>query len=292
MADADDFDDLAASLRMDPASTGADVGWVRPAQQPRIDRSALVDHALADVPADPDGPLYSHLAQGLALGGLTAVATETPWNSLRDLALPAYQLRVELERIWGIHNAEDWFAVMASMIGFQEFSEAEAMLDARGEAVARGGYTPDDYDGLWRQWLIDRDFDADVYEGTHERLATVTAVDDWLRDCGLLAPDGHVGTIAGYAIEWAVRLARAGHVAGYADEAEAVQMILTARDSAARIFASWTEYAVSVVAGTLLHHDGGWDTIRTAVATLLTVDHSPWRALPFPLSDLPAQEAS
>ncbi|MFT4199723.1 DUF1266 domain-containing protein [Gordonia sp. (in: high G+C Gram-positive bacteria)] len=284
----DEFADIAAAFRASADDASGDIGWVRTTDQPRVAGAALAEHAARDIPVDPDGPLYGHLAQGLALGALSAVGAGAPWNSLTDVGLPAYMMRIELEQTWGVHDSEDWFASMASMIGGQEFVEAEAMLDARSAAVARGDYRPDDHDDLWRQWLIDHDYDAEVYEGTRERLAQVNVVDDRLRDCGLLAPGARVTTIAGYVIAWSVRLARGGVVAGYAPPGEAVHMIMAARDSAARIFGSWTEFAVSCVAGTLLHHNIGWDELRGSVATLLSVDHSPWRALPFPLSDLPA----
>ncbi len=82
-------------------------------------------------------------------------------------------------------------------------------------------------------------------------------------------------------------LARLGATAGYSTEAQAAQMILSARDRAAQIFASWTEFAVSSVGGALLHEDiTGFVQLRRIAATLLTVDHSPWRALPFPVGDI------
>ncbi|GED99136.1 DUF1266 domain-containing protein [Gordonia crocea] len=279
--------DLAAAFGRD--SAGGDLGWVRysaaEAVGSRADRRGLAAHATATIPVDPDGPLYGELAQGLALGALGAAGGATPWNAVRETGTSAYSVRIDLEQVWGIHGAQDWFAVVASMIGLQEFVEAEAMLVARAPAVASGDYRAEDFDDLWRRWLIDHDYGGDAYDGTHHRLAEVTAVDEYLRGCGLLAPDGCVETIAGYTFGWAVRLARCGVQAGYAEAAEARQMILTARDSAARIFASWTEFAVSAVAGTLLHHTIDWDDVRAAAATLLAVDHSPWRALPFPLSD-------
>nr|WP_249361947.1 DUF1266 domain-containing protein [Gordonia araii] len=117
-----------------------------------------------------------------------------------------------------------------------------------------------------------------------EQLAR-TRVDDDLRRVGLLPPGGRVDTLAGYSLAWSVRLARLGAQAGLGDPDEAAQMMLAARDTAARVFASWTEFACSVLAGKLVYEDVDRDDLLGGAATLLTRDHSPWRALPFPISD-------
>ena len=154
-------------------------------------------------------------------------------------------------------------------------------------SIARGGYSPSQFEEVWHDWLADHDYDDEAYEATQDRLAAITAVDEILCDSGLLAPGGHVGSIGGYSLTWAVYLARLGATAGYSTEAQAAQMILSARDRAAQIFASWTEFAVSSVGGALLHEDiTGFVQLRRIAATLLTVDHSPWRALPFPVGDI------
>lgn len=275
--------DLEAAFHRDSSLGLAD--WIRPGAGRRANE-ALLAHADTQVPADPDGPLYGPLAQGLALGALRALAASDQWNTLRAIGSAAAARR-GLLTAWGIEESEDWLATMTSLTALTEFTETEAMLDARALSIARGGYSPSQFERVWRSWLTDHDYDDDAYEATHERLAAITAVDEILCDSGLLAPGGHVGTVGGYSLTWAVYLARLGVTAGYCTQAQAAQMILTARDRAAQVFASWTEFAVSAVGGSLLHEDiAGFVDLRRTAATLLTVDHSPWRALPFPVGDI------
>ncbi|HNP55593.1 MAG TPA: DUF1266 domain-containing protein [Gordonia sp. (in: high G+C Gram-positive bacteria)] len=276
-------DELAAAFHRRSDSGAAD--WMRPREGRRAN-ATLLAHADKQVPADPDGPLYGPLAQGLALGALRALSTPDLWNTLSAIGSDGAARR-GLLTAWGIENTDDWFTTMTSLIGLTEFIETESMLDARAVSIARGGYSPSQFEEVWHDWLADHDYDDEAYEATQDRLAAITAVDEILCDSGLLAPGGHVGSIGGYSLTWAVYLARLGATAGYSTEAQAAQMILSARDRAAQIFASWTEFAVSSVGGALLHEDiTGFVQLRRIAATLLTVDHSPWRALPFPVGDI------
>jgi hypothetical protein len=276
-------DELAAAFHRRSDSSAAD--WMRPREGRRAN-AILLAHADEQVPADPDGPLYGPLAQGLALGALRALSTPDLWNTLSAVGSDGAARR-GLLTAWGIEGADDWFTTMTSLIGLTEFIETESMLDSRAKSIARGGFSPSQFEEVWRDWLTDHDYDDDAYEATHERLAAITAVDEILCDSGLLAPGGHVGTVGGYSLTWAVYLARLGVTAGYCTQTQAAELILTARDRAAQVFASWTEFAVSAVGGSLLHEDiAGFVDLRRTAATLLTVDHSPWRALPFPVGDI------
>ena len=125
-------DELAAAFHRRSDSGAAD--WMRPREGRRAN-ATLLAHADKQVPADPDGPLYGPLAQGLALGALRALSTPDLWNTLSAIGSDGAARR-GLLTAWGIENTDDWFTTMTSLIGLTEFIETESMLDARAVSIA------------------------------------------------------------------------------------------------------------------------------------------------------------
>lgn len=240
----------------------------------------LLAYADAEIRHDPAGPLYGRLAEGMALGAVTAVVTGAPWNSLHDDSISTYQLRIDMGRIWAIHDAQKWFDNVTALIGGRAFSELEAILAARIDAGLTGHASVADTDEAWRDWLIRHDYDAEAYEQTRTLIEPIHAAEARLRP-DFLADDEIVSSAAGFSLGWAVRVAGWGVQSGYGNRPEALSMIHAARTRAAEVFDSWCEFAASAALGTLVCQNTDWPALRRATASLLTAAHSPWVALDF-----------
>lgn len=256
--------------------------------------AAAVNRDYSDhvIPVDPEGPLYGAVAQGLALSGPMAMASDTPWNSQSQVgsATVPFDAKYTLTKVWGIRNAEEWMRALGLLLDCQ-YGDALAYqaADIRTKAK-RQRDVPILDDATWTQELINESARLGAPEGYSDVLAAsipgIRAAEDTLRQARLLAADEEVEALSGYDLVRVGNLARWGVAMGWGEPHVVANVAVAAHDSVLVNHSSWRSYALSVSAGRIVTYPDSWgreivDAIEW-VRPFLDSRHSPWNHLPFP----------
>ena len=178
-------------------------GW-----EGRRANATLLAHADKQVPADPDGPLYGPLAQGLALGALRALSTPDLWNTLSAIGSDGAARR-GLLTAWG-HREHRRLVHDDDLADRADRVHRDRVDARRPRGVDRTRrIPPSQFEEVWHDWLADHDYDDEAYEATGPPRGVITAVDEILCDSGLWPREAR-RVDRGYSPTWAVYLARPG----------------------------------------------------------------------------------
>ncbi|MEV0319352.1 DUF1266 domain-containing protein [Streptomyces sp. NPDC050658] len=244
------------------------------------------------------------LLRGLACGAHLCFTNGDAWNTL-DWHGAGYHGEVErLAEWWGVHSREDWTGIQERLLN-REVSPWywDFVLGARLSLIDRYGPRVDPE--LWRrcveETLRGRVVEVEGPDAPH-RPGDDPELDDFIaamrglvgkvlryegrfRADGLLAPDGHVTTVAAWDIGRASKMARWGRGARYATHAELCEALERAGGAAASSYQSWEEFSAGYVLGRCLHFDeeefGDWyGTVLDAHRELVSDPDSPWLMMP------------
>ena len=227
------------------------------------------------VPAGPeiiveDGVFPAlNVVRALGAGAVLGVTNRFPVNVV-DPRHPEAEMKALLGEDWYVFNADDLDHAFRSLLE-RGHSERFDWLIARSLGDEPAGDTPDQ--------ASDHFDEPAEYD---ESAANLGPAVQWLRERGYVTSDDDLrrGT-AGYDIDRAVLLARAGLGAGYISRRNALDMVMYAGEHARMRFASWREFATSVLLGRAIWggvaDPGGQFAERAAVVDMLLTDpRSPW----------------
>lgn len=210
-----------------------------------------------------------NVVRALGAGAVLGVTNRLPVNVV-DPRHPEAEMKALLGDDWYIFNADDLEHAFTSLL---ETGHAERFdwLIARSLGDEPAGDTPDQASDYFDE--------PTEYD---ESAANLGPAVQWLRERGYVTSDDDLrrGT-AGYDIDRAVLLARAGLGAGYISRRNALGMVMYAGEHARMRFASWREFATSVLLGRAIWggvaDPAGQFAERAAVVDMLLTDpRSPW----------------
>ncbi|MFT3901180.1 MAG: DUF1266 domain-containing protein [Gordonia sp. (in: high G+C Gram-positive bacteria)] len=258
----------------------------------QVAAAMAVDYSRAPITADPDGPLYGMLAQGLALGApLTVMHDGTAWNSVYDCGEDDTEdCRYLLTEVWGIGSEEHWLEVISRLVD-GEYGDSEAYWAVRMRTRARrrlGGPRVDD--AAWTAEIASA-FTEPENEKFIEQIASaiprVHAAENQLRAAHLLDSDEEVEHCDAYDYTRAISVARWGVRFGWGTPNVVPNVAVDVARRAALDYSSWRAYALGWDLGRIVTYTETWgrQTVQSieAIRPLLDSVASPWRNLPFPV---------
>lgn len=228
-------------------------------------------------------------AEGIAMGLLQICTLPSgPWNDPTAPGLGAVEREMIVEQ-WDVGSRTDWLR-MIDFLSIERRRRHAWMihLSARNQRAATLGRPP-----RTQEWLAGIDHEGGDVSDARPFVAGLELIEREVRRSvgeDLIAPHLFVRTLDGYALGQAVAMTTWGVALGYADIAEARQIIHRISTEARPSFESWADFGLSYLAGRIMHwSDGtvdetaiakfgdGWRDLKTALSSR----RGPWAALPW-----------
>ncbi|MBW1640833.1 DUF1266 domain-containing protein [Microbacterium resistens] len=229
-------------------------------------------------------------ANEIALGFLQITNLPSgPWNDPTASALTDVEKKHLVDQ-WGLHSREDWLANIERLTTDRRRRDVwVTCLAIRDETAQRLGRVPKS-----REWTA-----AIVEAGGDKRdartfVAAIEQIEQQVRKLvgkDIVTPEVFVRTLDGYALGQAVALTTWGVALGFADVAEAREIIHRINVAGRPAFSSWADFGLSYITGRVMHwSDGklgektfeklgdGWPDFRAAGTAKR---NGPWATLPW-----------
>lgn len=257
------------------------------------------DYTDSAVPADPHGPLYGPIAQGLALSGPMSLPTDTPWNALAQVGGIGGWVDGEamLAEYFAVTNADGWTEGLDSLLnGVGVDDAAHQSVDIRTAAKRKHAAQFVD-DAEWARALrteADRlGMAQDQADALTASIPRVRAAEDLLRETRLLEDGEEVDSLHCWPYAYLCNVARWGVTAGWGPPSIVSDVALRAHDHVQHYHSSWRSYALAVGAGIIVNlpdtAPGELIINLGQIRHFLESRHSPWNNVPFPTE--PARSA-
>ena len=246
------------------------------------------------LPTVSDEPVDGPDAAAIAVGLIQIDNSNGSWNDITARQLGASEKR-QLQNMWGIADRQSWLAQLESLAANDRFDGPyETLLGLRGEAMAAAGAKPTD-----KQWraAIER-AGLPVTGEVKSFIANVSRWEKMLHKTErvvVIPKDYAVTSLAGYSYGQGVAMATWGVGFGFAEAAEAREIIAKFSAAARADFSGWEHLGRSYLLGRCLQMhrmtNGDNDKVENQMIGSLTAYRralnpkidGPWARLPWAL---------